>query len=265
MYEFDFAKPTTLDDLKTLLAGDADVQFLAGGMTLIPTMKQRLAMPELLVDISAIGDLRGINHIDGAIEVGALERHVDVATSALIWASIPALAQLAGNIGDPQVRNRGTIGGSVANSDPAADYPAAVVALKGTIITDQREIAAEDFFVDLFETTLDEGELIIKLRFQPPKRAAYQKFSNPASRYAVAGVFVADFGAGDVRVAVTGAGPKVYRLTDFEAALAQDFSVAALEGLSVSSDGLNEDVHASPDYRAHLVKEMCLRAVADLI
>ncbi len=264
MYQFDFAKPKTLDDLKALREGEAEVQYLAGGMTLIATLKQRLAMPELLVDISAIDDLKGLSKTADGLKIGALTKHADVASNADVKNTIPTLAKLAGMIGDPQVRNRGTLGGSVANNDPSADYPAAVLALKGTIHTENRSITADDFFVDLFETALDEGELLTAIEVKTPTRASYQKFANPASRYAIAGVFVADLGGGDVRVAVTGAGPCVYRLKDFEAALAKDFSVDAIKGLEVSADGLNEDVHASPDYRADLVKTLTMRAVKEL-
>ncbi len=224
-------------------------------------MKQRLAAPSAIVDLGKIADLAGISREGDAIAIGAMTRHADVATSPIVGQAIPALAELAEGIGDPQVRNKGTIGGSLANNDPAADYPAAALALGATIVTNKREIAAESFFKGLFETALEPGELIVKVRFPIPQKAAYQKFPNPASRYALVGVFVAKTAAG-VRVAVTGAGGNgVFRADAIEAALISNFSPAALAGVSVPADGLNTDIHADAAYRAHLIGVLAKRAV----
>ena len=263
MYEFNYHRPASLDEAKELLAGNDDAQAIAGGMTLLPTMKMRLAQPSDLVDLGGIDSLQGISDDGDAVVVGAMTRHADVAASDAVRKAIPALAELAGSIGDPQVRNRGTLGGSVANSDPAADYPAAVLGLNATVSTDRREIAADDFFTGMFETALEEGELIVSVRFPKPKRAAYAKFPNPASRYAVAGVMIAETADG-VRVAVTGAGANAFRASALEDALNGDLSVAALDGLSIDASNLNGDLHASPEYRAHLVMVMARRAVAAL-
>lgn len=260
MYEFDYHQPATLDEASKILAANAEAKLLAGGMTMLPTMKLRLAQPSDLVDLSGIGELSGISEEAGGIVVGAMTRHAEVAASTVVQAKIPALAALANSIGDAQVRNRGTLGGSIANSDPAADYPAAVLGLGATIRTNQREIKADDFFVAMFETALNDGEILVAVHFPVPKRAAYAKFPNPASRYAVAGVMVADTAAG-IRVAVTGAAASVFRATEFEAALTQDFSAAALAGLVVDAAEFNEDIHASAEYRQHLVGVMAGRAV----
>jgi carbon-monoxide dehydrogenase medium subunit len=231
-------------------------------MTLLPTMKQRLAAPSHLVDLNGLDDLRRIVVDAKSVTIGAMARHVTVATSADVAKAIPALAALAGMIGDPAVRNRGTIGGSVANDDPAADYPAACLALGATIHTDKRAILADEFFKGLFETALEDGEMVLKISFPIPEKAAYEKFRNPASRYAIVGVFVAKGPAG-VRVAVTGAGSEgVFRAAAFEAALAADFSSKALQGLEISPDGLSSDIHADAEYRAHLIAVMARRAVA---
>jgi carbon-monoxide dehydrogenase medium subunit len=224
-------------------------------------LKQRLARPTDVIDLAGVPGLDGISEDGENIVVGAMARHASVAGSSLVRSAIPALAALAECIGDPQVRNRGTIGGSVANSDPAADYPAALVGLGATINTNQRSIAADDFFTGLFETALNEGEIIVSVSFPKPSRAAYTKFPNPASRYAIVGVMVADTGSG-IRVAVTGAGSSVFRVPGMEAALASNFSSDAVANISVSMDGLNEDIHASAEYRAHLVTVMAKRAVA---
>ena len=261
MYKFEYHRPTSLDVAADLYAGGEEAAFLAGGQTLLPTLKQRLAAPTDLVDLSAVAELRGIEVGSDAVTIGAMTRHADVAASAEVAAAIPALAQLAGLIGDAQVRNRGTLGGSVANSDPAADYPAAVLGLGATIHTNRRAIAADDYFVDLFETALDGGEIVTRIAFPIPQAAAYRKFPNPASRYAMVGVFVARFAAG-VRVAVTGAGPCAFRASDFEAALDARFDAAALEGIDIDATALNSDMHASAEYRAHLVGVMAQRAVA---
>ena len=263
MYEFNYHRPASLDEAKKILAANDEAKLLAGGMTLLPTMKMRLAQPSDLVDLSGIGDLNGISAGGDAIVVGAMTRHADVASSETVRGSIPALADLAEQIGDAQVRNRGTIGGSLANSDPAADYPAAVLGLGATIRTDRREIAADDYFQGMFETALEEDELIVSVSFPKPKRAAYAKFPNPASRYAVVGVMVAETGDG-VRVAVTGAGASAFRASEFEQALSSSMSADAVAGLSVDAADLNSDLHASGEYRAHLVTVMARRAVQAL-
>jgi len=263
MYEFQYHRPATLADASKILQANAEAKIVAGGMTLIPTMKMRLAQPSDLVDISAVAGLNDISDNGGAIEIGAMARHADVASNADVRAAIPALADLAGSIGDPQVRNRGTIGGSVANSDPAADYPAAVLGLNAVVKTNRREIAADDYFKGLFETALETNELLVSVSFPKPVRAAYSKFANPASRYAVVGVLVAETSAG-IRVAVTGAGGCAFRSSAMEAALQDDFSVAALAGISMDAAELNSDLHASAAYRAHLIGVMAKRAVQQL-
>lgn len=260
MYAFEFRRPTSLADAVAQLGQAGEGKILAGGQTLLPTLKQRLAQPSDLIDLSRIPELKGVREDGGGLLVGAFTRHGEVAASDLVQRRIPALAALAGGIGDRQVRAMGTLGGSVANADPAADYPAAVVALNGTVKTDKREIAGDDFFTGMFETALDPGEVIAAVRFQVPDKAAYTKFRNPASRYAIVGVFVAKFG-GEVRVAVTGAAGSVFRVPAMEAALAADFRADALNGIAVDADGLNGDLHASPEYRAHLVTVMAKRAV----
>ncbi len=260
MYDLTYRKPETLAEAARLLEEDEDAQILAGGMTLLPTLKLRLAQPTQLVDLSGIETLYGIRDHGDAIEIGAMTPHADVAGSALVQEKIPALAHLAGRIGDPQVRHRGTLGGSVSNSDPAADYPAGVLGLGATLVTDRREISADDFFIDLFETSLHLGEILAAIRFPVPSRCGYVKFPNPASRYAIVGVFVADFG-GAVRVAVTGAGPCAFRVPAFEAALNHRFSADALDDIAVDGSDFNEDLHATAAYRAHLVGVMAKRAV----
>jgi carbon-monoxide dehydrogenase medium subunit len=260
MYEFDYTSPTSLDDAASRLS-DADAKLVAGGMTLIPTLKMRLAKPSQLIDLGAIPALKGIREDGDAIVIGAMTRHAEVNRSAVVRAAIPALAALAGMIGDPAVRNRGTIGGSIANNDPAADYPAAVVALNAFVRTDKREIAADDFFTGLFETALGEGEIVTGVRFPKVAQANYQKFRNPASRYAIVGVFVARTGSG-VRVAVTGAGACVFRVPAMEAALGRSFTPDAIKDIAIPDTGLNSDIHASAEYRAHLVNVMARRAVA---
>jgi len=260
MYEFNYHKPASLGDAAKLLS-DEDVKLVAGGMTLIPTLKQRLAKPSDLVDLATIVGLRGIKEEGAGLTVGAMTRHADVHRSDVVKRVIPALAALAGMIGDPAVRNRGTIGGSIANNDPAADYPSAVVGLGATVITTKREILGDDFFTGLFETALGQDEIITAVKFPKPQAAAYQKFRNPASRYAIVGVFVARTGSG-VRVAVTGAGPCVFRVPEMEAALAKSFSADAIKDIAIPDEGLNSDIHASAEYRAHLVNVMARRAVA---
>jgi carbon-monoxide dehydrogenase medium subunit len=263
MYEFIYHRPSSIDEVKKILADNDDAKLIAGGMTLLPTMKMRLARPSDLVDISNIEGLSDIKDDGDAIEVGAMVRHAEVAASDVARAAIPALCGLADQVGDAQVRNRGTIGGSVANSDPAADYPAAVLGLNAVVKTDRREIAADDYFKGLFETALEPGEIILAVRFPKPKRAAYSKFPNPASRYAVVGVMVAETADG-IRVAVTGAGGCAFRATAMEEALGKDFSAGALEGITVDAADLNSDLHASAEYRAHLVGVMARRAVQSL-
>ncbi len=262
MYDFNYHRAESVADAVDKIKAAEDGKLVAGGMTLIPTLKQRLASPSDLVDLSGAGDLAGISVDGNTLTIGAMTTHGAVAASDDVKKAIPALAALADNIGDAQVRHRGTIGGSIANNDPAADYPAGCVALGATIVTNTRELAAEDFFVGLFETALEEDEVITAVRFPVPKRAAYMKFPNPASRYALVGVFVAETDGG-VQVAVTGAGQDgVFRVADMESALSGNFSADAIEGISVSDDDLNSDIHASAEYRAHLITVMAKRAVA---
>ena len=261
MYAFNYHRPETLEAASAALAAAADGQVLAGGQTLIPTLKQRLANPSDVIDLGGIAGLGGVRREGDALVVGAMTRHAEVASSAEVRNAIPALAALADCIGDPQVRNAGTIGGSIANADPAADYPAAVVGLGATVRTGRRAIAGDDFFTGLFETALEEGEIVLSVSFPVPRRAAYAKFPNPASRYAVVGVMVAETASG-VRVAVTGAGGHAFRVGAMESALGESFNPEAIRDVAVSPDGLNEDIHASAEYRAHLVGVMARRAVA---
>jgi len=261
MYPFAYHRAKSVDDALALLGQAADGRFLAGGQTLLPTMKQRLAGPSDLIDLGGIADLKKISATPTLVSVGAMARHADVAASDAIRNVLPGLTRLAGLIGDPQVRNLGTIGGSVANNDPAADYPAAVLGLGATVVTNRRSIAADDFFRGMFETALEPGEMIVRIDFPVAKRAGYDKFRNPASRYATVGVFVAESAAG-VRVAVTGAAPCVFRHKEMEAALAKNFAAAAIGGIKNSAAGLNADIHASAEYRAHLVGVVAQRAVA---
>ena len=261
MHDFQYHRPASAADAAGLIASKSDGKIVAGGMTLIPTLKQRLAQPSDLVDLGGIAELKGVKAEGAGITIGAMTTHADVARSADVQKAIPALAALAGGIGDPQVRNRGTIGGSVANSDPAADYPAAVLALGATIRTNKREIKADDFFKGMFETALQDGEIITAIHFPKPDKAGYSKFPNPASRYAIVGVFVAKAGSG-VRVAVTGAGPCAFRSKELESALAASFTPDAAKAVKQSANGLNSDLHATAAYRAHLVSVMASRAVA---
>ncbi|WPZ33052.1 xanthine dehydrogenase family protein subunit M [Thalassobaculum sp. OXR-137] len=264
MYDFAYHKPSSVADAVAARSGAEDGTYVAGGMTLVPTLKQRLAQPSDLVDLGGIGDLKGITVSGDTVTIGAMTTHGAVSESADVQSAIPALAKLAGSIGDPQVRNRGTIGGSVANNDPAADYPAACLALGATIKTDKREIPADEFFSGLFETALEDGEMIVSVSFPKPEKAAYQKFINPASRYALVGVFVAKTGGG-VKVAVTGAGQDgVFRVPEMESALSSSLSADALDGIAVDADTLNSDIHASAEYRSHLITVMAKRAVAAL-
>lgn len=261
MYEFKYHRPGTVRQAANLLAKNEDAKLIAGGHTLVPVMKQRLASPPHIVDLSHVEGLDGIEIKGRALVIGALAKHADVATSAIVGESLPALAELAALIGDPAVRHKGTIGGSLANNDPTADYPAACLALGATIVTNKRKLKPEDFFQGLFTTALEADEIITKVSFPLPKKAAYVKFRNQASRYALVGVFVARRPS-DVRVTVTGAGSDgVFRVSAFEEALKKRFSSKALEGLDVSADGLNSDLHGSADYRAHLIGVLARRAV----
>ncbi len=261
MYDFTYHRPKTLPAAIKALQKAKDGKFLAGGMSLIPTLKFRLAQLSDLIDLSGLKQLSGIKKQKNAIVIGAMTTHAEVAASKDVAKAIPALAKLAGSIGDPQVRNRGTLGGSLAHADPAADYPAAVVGLGATVETNKRKIPADKFFKGMFETALGKNEIVMAVSFPIPKRAAYVKFPNPASRYAVVGVMVSQ-GKDGVRVAVTGAGPSVFRVAKMEKALAANFAPEALEGIIVPTDDLNADLHASAEYRAHLVTVMAKRAVA---
>jgi aerobic carbon-monoxide dehydrogenase medium subunit len=261
MHDFTYSRPKTLAEAMAAFKKSDDARYLAGGQTMIPVMKQRLAMPSDVVDLSNVAELKGISVKDGVVAIGAMTRHAEVAASKDVKSAIPALAAMAGLIGDPHVRNRGTIGGSIANNDPAADYPAAVVGLNATVHTDRRKIAADDFFTGLFETALEEGELVTKVNFPKPDAAAYEKFLHPASRFALVGVFVAR-GKSGVRVAVTGAGPCVFRETALEQALTRSFAADAVKGINIDAANLNSDIHGSAEYRAHLVGVLTARAVA---
>jgi len=261
MYNFTYQRADSVDDASKKVKAADDAMLMAGGMTLIPTLKLRLTQPSDVVDLAGVSGLARISVDGDTVIVGAMTTHATVAASADVRAKIPALADLAGGIGDPQVRNRGTIGGSIANNDPAADYPSACLALGATIVTNQREISAGDFFTGLFETALDDGEVITEIKFLSPTKAAYMKFPNPASRYAIVGVFVAQSGDG-VRVAVTGAGQDgVFRVPEMESALTSNFSADAVAKIVIPENNLNSDIHASADYRAHLVTVMAKRAV----
>ena len=259
MFNFDFVKPSTIADAVAAMAQDG-AQALSGGQTLTPTMKQRLASPSVLVSLTGIAEMKGVCLGADGLSIGGATTHATVAAEAR--AHYPALADLAANIGDPMVRNRGTIGGSVANNDPAACYPSAVLASAATVVTNKRKIAADDYFQGMFSTALDEGEFITGVTFPVPEKAAYVKFNQPASRFALTGVFVAKYASG-VRVAVTGASNNgVFRWTEAEAALSASFSAAAVEGLTVSADDLITDLHGTAAYRANLVKVLTKRAVA---
>lgn len=260
MEDFAFHSPGSLAEAQEAIRGTEDSKFMAGGQSLIPLMKLDMAAPPAVVSLAGLEELRGIEQLDGSLVIGAGMTHSEVAESEEVLGAIPALAALVGGIGDPQVRNRGTLGGAVAHADPAADYPAALVALGATVVTDRREIAAEDFFLGMFETPLEADEVITAVRFPVPDAAGYAKFANPASKYAIVGVMVVR-GGEDVRVAVTGAALRVFRVSAFEGALAGDFSPGALEGVSVPENGFVSDLDASAEYRAHLVGVMARRAV----
>jgi carbon-monoxide dehydrogenase medium subunit len=258
MQAFDYSSPASVADARAAAAAGA--KLLAGGQSLLAAMKLGLQAPDALADLASVSDLRGISVAGGVVKIGAMTTHAAVAASAEVRAAIPALAALAGNIGDRQVRNRGTIGGSLANADPAACYPAAVLGLGATVHTDRRSIAADDFFTGLYGTALAEDEVITAVSFPVPQAAGWQKFKQPASRFSIVGVFVSK-GAQGVRVAVTGAGPCVFRAKALEDRLAANWSAAALAGASVSADGLNTDLHGSAEYRAALIPVLAARAV----
>ena len=258
MNNFEYRRPASVADAVKALGSASDGKLLAGGQSLLPTMRQRLASPSDLIDLGAIAELKGIKVEGDGITIGATTTHAEVADSADVKKTIPALA---GMIGDNQVRARGTIGGSLANNDPAADYPAAVLGLGATVKTNKREIKADDYFKGLFDTALEEGEIITAVHFPKPEKAGYEKFRQPASRFALVGVFVAKT-KGGVRVAVTGAGPGVFRSKELEAALGGNFSADAAKGVKISANGLNSDLHGSPEYRASLISTLAGRAAA---
>lgn len=264
MYDFDYHRPAQLDAAARLLAGQEDFKLLAGGMSLIPTLKHRLARYAALVDLGAVDSLRGIRRTGDRLVIGAMTPHAEVAASKDVATAIPALAHLAGGIGDPLVRNRGTIGGSIANADPAADYPSSILGLGAEVVTHKRVIAGDDFFRGLFETALEPGEIITEVRFPIPQAACYFKLPQPASRFCLVGVFVSRSAAG-VRVAVTGAGPSVFRFEAAERVLGAGFHPDALAGVSLAADGLNSDIHASAEYRAHCVQVMTRRIVSSML
>ena len=260
MYDFNYHRPAKLADAAALLKKAKAAKLMSGGQTLIPTLKQRLANPSDIIDLGGCKNT-GIKVAANKVTVQAGATHAEVAASKDVKAKIPALAALAGGIGDPHVRHKGTIGGSISNNDPAADYPSALVALNATVITNARKIPADKFFTGMFETALKRDEIVTAVEFPVPKKAAYAKFPNPASRYAMVGVFVADHGGGAVRVAVTGAGPCVFRHAAAEKALSAKFSADALAGVTTPAANLNSDMHATAEYRAHLVGVMAKRAV----
>jgi carbon-monoxide dehydrogenase medium subunit len=259
MHAFEYHRPGSTKEALSLGKKD-EARYLAGGQSLVQAMKLRLSSPSDLIDLGSLKELAFVKASKDGVEIGAMTRHADVAHSKDVQKAIPALAALAGQIGDRQVRHMGTLGGSLANNDPAADYPAAVLGLGATVTTHKRKIEADKFFKGLYETALEAGELITSVAFPAPKRAAYMKFKNPASRFAIVGVFVADFG-GKVRVAVTGAGPCAFRQADMEKALSAKFAPDAVASIKVKPSGLNNDLHASPEYRAHLITVMAKRAV----
>ena len=261
MYEFTYHKATSLDDAARLLSAGEDTKLVAGGMTLLPTLKLRLAKPSDLIDLAQVPRLKGITEEGDAVVIGAMTRHADVANSPVVKENLPALAYLAGLVGDPAVRHRGTIGGSLANNDPNADYPAAALGLGATIHTTKGKHEADAFFKGLFETALEPEEIITKVSFPLAKKAGYEKFRNQASRFALVGVFASKRGS-EIRVAVTGAGSNgVFRVASFEEALKKRFAPKSLDGLTIPADGMNSDIHGSAEYRAHLVGVMARRAV----
>ena len=260
MYDFAYHKPASIADAVKLLAADPEAKVVSGGHTLLPALKHRLNKPTSLIDLSGIADLKGIKKVGNSIVIGALTRHVEVATSEIVAAAIPALAYMASHIGDNQVRNRGTIGGSVSNNDPAADYPGAVLGLGATVHTSKRKIAADDFLQGMVTTALEADEILTAIEFPIPEKAGYAKMKNPASRYVMAGAFVSK-GPMGVRVVINGAGPGVFRQSAMEAALAGSWAPGAVAGVKQDADGLNSDIHGSAEYRAHLVGVMAKRAI----
>jgi aerobic carbon-monoxide dehydrogenase medium subunit len=263
MYQTTYHRPSSIDEAAALFAKGKEARYLAGGQTLIPVMKQRLAAPSDVIDLAKINDLVGVEASGDTVTIKAATAHYDVATNSAVQKAIPALAHLASLIGDPAVRHRGTIGGSLANNDPAADYPAAVLALGATVKTNKRTISADNFFKGLFATALDDGEMITAVSFPVPAKAGYAKFPHPASRFALTGVFVATTKSGDVRVAATGASESgVMRVGPIEAALKANWAPGAIDGVTISANGLLSDIYGSPDYRANLIKVMAQRAVA---
>jgi carbon-monoxide dehydrogenase medium subunit len=263
MYAFEYLKPKSLKEAKAMMEANPEGKFLSGGHTLLPAMKLRLAGPAALIDLSGVDGMRGIERKGDTLVIGAFMKHREVASSDVVKAAIPTLAEMVGTIGDPAVRHRGTIGGSIANNDPSADYAAAALALDATIVTDSRRIPADAFFTGLFSTALEEGEIVTAVEFPIPKRMGYQKFRNPASRYALCGVAVAETAGGEVRVSVVGAGADgVFRVTEMETALTANFSPDAIKDIKVPTDGMASDIHADQEYRAHLVGVMARRAVA---
>jgi carbon-monoxide dehydrogenase medium subunit len=262
MYEFKYQRPGTVRQAANMLAKDEEAKILAGGHSLLPTMKLRLAKPSQLIDLGRVEGMNTIELKGRSIAIGAMARHVEVANSQTVKDALPALAYLASEIGDPAVRHRGTIGGSLANNDPNADFPAAALGLGAPIITNKRRIAADDYFKGMFDTALEPGEIIVKVQFPIAKKAAYEKFKHPASGFALVGVFVSKRGS-DIRVAVTGAGANgVFRVKSFEEALKKRFSPKSIEGMTIPADGINTDIHGSAEYRAHLVGVMARRALA---
>jgi len=262
MYEFKYQRPNSVRQAANMLAKDPEAKILAGGHSLLPAMKLRLAKHTQLLDIGRIEGLNNIELKGRSLDIGALARHVEVANSPVVKEALPALAQLAGEIGDPAVRHRGTLGGSLANNDPNADYPAAVLGLGATIVTNKRKIASDDYFKGMFETALEPDEIITRVSFPLAKKAAYMKFKHPASGFALVGVFVSKRSS-EIRVAVTGAGSNgVFRVKSFEEALKKRFSPKSIEGMTVPADGMNSDIHGSAEYRAHLVAVMARRALA---
>jgi carbon-monoxide dehydrogenase medium subunit len=261
MYSFTYHRPTTARQAANLLAKHPESKLLAGGHSLIPVMKLRLAQPSAIIDLNSVEDMAGVELKGRSIVIGAMTRHADVANSQVVKDALPGLASVPGSIGDPQVRNRGTIGGSVANNDPNADYPAACLGLGATIITNKRRIAADDFFTGMFSTALEDNEIITKVSFPIAKKAGYEKFKHPASGFALVGVFVSKRGS-EIRVAVTGAGSNgVFRVKSFEEALKKRFAPKSIEGMTIPATNMNSDIHASAEYRAHLVGVMARRAL----
>jgi aerobic carbon-monoxide dehydrogenase medium subunit len=261
MYQTTYIRAGSLAEAQHLLHDNPEAKLISGGQTLVPTLRQRLARPSHVIDIAHLAELRGLSQEGDRVVIGAATTHAEVAASDLVRQKIPGLAKLAGLIGDPPVRHLGTIGGSIANNDPAADYPAAVLALNVTVQTSKRTIGADNFFTGLFETALDPEEIVVSVSFPVPRRSAYEKFHQSASRFALVGVFVAVLADGSIRVAVTGAGPCVFRATSIEAALAASFTAESAESASVNADGLNSDIHGSAEFRAHLVPVLAGRAV----